>query len=950
MSDLAGQTIRSYEIREKIGEGGSGAVYRAYQPTVDREVAVKVILPQYANEPEFARRFENEARLVARLEHPHIIPLHDYWQDDNGAFLVMRFLKGGSLRHMLKRHGAISVAQTVRLLEQVGEALTVAHQTGVIHRDLKPDNILLDERGNAYLSDFGIAKNLQWDDHISTTGRVVGTPAYLSPEQIKSLPVTPQTDIYSLGFVLYEMLTGEHPFSEASLMLVMHHLQDPVPSLCDKRADLSPDLDSVIQKAVAKEPVDRYADVSTMVADFRRAARLLPDTPVIIVEQPRPALPPRKIPSTPDGRNRYNMLQNVHAFWIQGVLENALSGAEVIDLGLRQNLQGNSWDTLMVRTGTADQTLPPGTRVLDVFDRMNGKLLILGDPGSGKTTLLLELARDLLRRADHDDQHPIPVVLNLSSWPVSQKPLVDWLVDELNSKYQAPKRTAKSWVDNDELLLLLDGLDEVDSRRRNACVEAINVYRQEHGFVDVVVCSRTEDYQVLATKVNLNGGVVLKPLADEQVQAFLAGLGPDLNVLRTMLDEDEKLREMSRSPLILNIMTLAYQGITSEDLPRLETAAARRKHLFDVYVKRMLERRGNTQLYSDQQTIHYLSWLARTLESSGQTIFLIEQMQPASLDESQRRRYFRQFSLTSTGVQALAWGIPDVLIRWIPGVAGWVFGALMLFAGGIWGWIFASRYWRRVFIALVAGGVIGLAYGIPLAMQFGMEVGLSEGMGHGIRHVLGFLVIAYLARQLGFDRATITLIDSIRFSVRAVKPPVAVIGIVTGSLLVLTGGISTDSPGFIPALVVAGIIGAGVVLFLSGLTSAEISRTLRPNQGIRNSLKNAIAMSVVFLMIPFLVTSLPVAFSDSLAEGVALAVTGSGGSAALGFLLFGGYTLIQHFILRRILHKDGVIPANYAHFLNYAASLIFLRKVGGGYIFVHRYLAEYFARIQDKSN
>jgi hypothetical protein len=580
---------------------------------------------------------------------------------------------------------------------------------------------------------------------------------------------------------------------------------------------------------------------------------------------------------------------------------------------------------------------------------MNGKLLILGDPGSGKTTLLLELARDLLRRADHDEQHPIPVVLNLSSWPVSQKPLLDWLVDEFNSKYQAPKRTAKEWVDNDELLLLLDGLDEVDARRRNACVEAINLYRQEHGFVDVVVCSRAEEYQALTAKLNLNGGVMLKPLTDEQIQTFLAGLGPDMNVLRAMLDDDEQLRQMSRSPLILNIMTLAYQGITSEDLPKLETAAARRKHLFDVYVQRMLERRGNEQLYTDQQTRHYLSWLARYLENSGQTIFLIEQMQPASLDENQRRRYFRHFSLASTTIQALGWGMPNILVGWLPGAAGRLFGALMLLAGGVWGWLFGSRFWRLVVVSLVAGGVIGLAYGIPLALQSGSNTGLSEGMGHAIRHVLGFLVIAYLARRAGYDRATITLIDSIRFSVRAVKPPVALIGIVGSDLLILTKDISTSSPSFIPAIVVASVIGAAVGLFLSGLTSAEISRTTHPNQGIRNSLKNAVGMSLVFLIIPFLLTSIPVAFSSSLGEGIALAFTGSGGSVTLGFLLFGGYTLVQHYILRRILRQDGFIPANFARFLDYATSLIFLRKVGGGYIFVHRYLAEYFAGMEDRT-
>ena len=161
MSDLSGRTIRGYELREQIGAGGYGAIYKAYQPAVEREVAIKVILPEHAGKPEFAQRFENEARLVAQLEHPYIIPLHDYWHDDDGAFLVMRWLRGGSLRDALKQDGAWSPEQTAHLLDQIAAALAVAHKAGIVHRDLKPDNILLDEHGNAFLTDFGIAKDME---------------------------------------------------------------------------------------------------------------------------------------------------------------------------------------------------------------------------------------------------------------------------------------------------------------------------------------------------------------------------------------------------------------------------------------------------------------------------------------------------------------------------------------------------------------------------------------------------------------------------------------------------------------------------------------------------------------------------------------------------------------------------------------------------------------------
>jgi serine/threonine protein kinase len=179
---------------------------------VDREVAIKAILPEFANQPEFIRSFEAEAQLVARLEHPHIVPLYDYWREPDGAYLVMRYLRGGNLTDLLK-NGPMALDRISYILDQVTMALLVAHRNKVVHRDIKPDNVLLDEEGNVYLTDFGIAKAVGYQ---TTDQNVSGSLRYMAPEQLASQPPTPAVDIYSLGLVIYEMVTGTHPFEGAT--------------------------------------------------------------------------------------------------------------------------------------------------------------------------------------------------------------------------------------------------------------------------------------------------------------------------------------------------------------------------------------------------------------------------------------------------------------------------------------------------------------------------------------------------------------------------------------------------------------------------------------------------------------------------------------------------------------------------------------------------------------
>jgi WD40 repeat protein/serine/threonine protein kinase len=271
MDTIASHVIKGYELAEKVGVGGFGAVYRAYQPSVGREVAIKVIVPQYARHPDFIRRFEVEAQLIARLEHPHIVPLYDYWRDPEGAFLVMRWLPTNLRTRM--QQGAWSVEAAARLLEQVSAALAIAHREGIVHRDIKPDNILLDEDENAYLADFGIAKDLNLQEAVTHEGDLIGSPAYITPEQIKGEVVTSRTDIYSLGLVMYELIIGEKPFADATTPaeLIFKHLNDALPPLNAQQPNLPAALNEVLQTATAKDPTHRYASASRFAAAFRAA-------------------------------------------------------------------------------------------------------------------------------------------------------------------------------------------------------------------------------------------------------------------------------------------------------------------------------------------------------------------------------------------------------------------------------------------------------------------------------------------------------------------------------------------------------------------------------------------------------------------------------------------------------------------------------------------------------
>jgi len=301
-----GQMLGVYRIISKVGQGGMATVYKAYQPSMDRNVAIKVLPGQLAESPEFAARFQQEARFIARLEHPHILPVFDYGEDNGITYFVMRYLDAGSLKDRMAA-GPLSLTEIDRIFTQLADALGYAHGRGIIHRDLKPANALIDSDGNLFLTDFGIAKLLESaSPRLTQTDAIMGTPAYISPEQAQAQPVNQRSDIYSLGIILYELVTGRVPYvADTPLAVILKHLSDPLPLPSVIKPDIPDAIEQVILKALAKNPEDRFGTTGEFITAWKRALQIVEtvrsevDSLPTYVSQPASApLPPRVQPAS----------------------------------------------------------------------------------------------------------------------------------------------------------------------------------------------------------------------------------------------------------------------------------------------------------------------------------------------------------------------------------------------------------------------------------------------------------------------------------------------------------------------------------------------------------------------------------------------------------------------------------------------------------------------------
>jgi len=904
-----------YRILQALGSGGFGRTYLAEDTHLPsgRHCVIKRLKSLISN-PEtrslLEDRFQREAALLESLgeTHPQIPRLYAYFSEGDRFYLVQEWIEGTTLEEKV-RELPLAPEAALDLLCNLLPVLSYIHDRGVIHRDIKPSNIILPAGDRPpVLIDFGIAKELTVVR--SPEGSVpvsisVGTPGFMPPEQAAGQPVY-ASDLYSLGMTIRYALSGKmcgFGQGDAGELLELDHQGHTR-------------LAMVLDQATRMHLGDRYPTAQAMLD-----ALTAPDSSAIRTTTSNgtylsPTLPPTVPPLTSSSptlplliqngvaprhskasflpmnrqtyRNRQILLNKVRNYWIRGVLETSLHGQALIELGLADRADALERPWGLVWTVSQSQfSLPPGTRITQKFDELGeGRtLLILGEPGAGKTTTMLELAQDLLARSDADPRYPLPVIFNLATWGSARLPLADWLVEELHTKYQVSREIGREWIQQQQLLLLLDGLDEVVADRRLACVQSVNQFCQQYGQTEMVVCCRIHDYQALDGRLRFQGAVMLQPLTLPQVQRYLSQVGPHLTAVKSALETDEVLQEMVRSPLLLNLLILTYRGFTVTDLPNL-SLEERRQHLFRAYTDRMFHSRGNEKRYPRAQARRWLIWLAQEMTQQSQSVFLIEWLQPDCLTQTQRWHY-----VIGLGVVA----------------------------------------------ALCCGFGVGMTGYLISDLRVGILSGLTFGLGSGIAAIMIYWLLHH----------QITPVETLKWSWSKAKSSLGLglgVGVVSGAVLgvglaTVYGPILVLNEGMFYGLsygVLSGMCIGLVFVLLRGLMGPSIGMRTVPNQGIRQSAKNAALFG--------LMGEFGLGLMASIAEIPVLV----GVIIGLLFGLFGaGEACVKHFTLRVVLFCHGAIPWNYSRFLDYAANLVFLQKVGGGYIFIHRLLQEHFAQLQE---
>lgn len=610
-------------------------------------------------------------------------------------------------------------------------------------------------------------------------------------------------------------------------------------------------------------------------------------------------------------RHKQAMLNKVEAIWVKGILRQSLVQEIFIELGL-ENAADAVARPFHVRL-YSKRPVPHNTPILDLFQECGEAILILGSPGSGKTTLLLELARELIVRSRKLIEYPIPIVLPLTTWADGRLKIEDWMVRELQQRYDVPEKIAKYWVEKEMVLPLLDGLDEVELAVRDECVEAINMFRQRHGFLPIVVCSRIHDYERLTFRLKLHTAVAIQPLGLEQMDNYLSRLGPAVEGIRNAIRLDNNFRELVQTPLMINLAILAYKDQT-DVLTNASSAVDFSEHLLSAYIDSAMQRRRNSARFSNDEIWSRIIWLAFHMRKHSQTVFFVEDLSSSWLPvfwknapqkvEDIIRALETMFNRVHTTIINVSRKIIPEPIRF-----------LLTFLITMFVFTLATYLIFRpsIFLSLIVLAII-----VALWKLIYVEIPRTETLYWSWdRSRTGLLLGTSIGGGVGaFFGISGVLIYGWRY------PPIV-------SLIVL--GLFLFFP--IVAFTVP-------ITLLAGLVGGEVEMKTIPNQGIWRSVRSALISTPICGLAAWLLI-LPVRLIEVwTGNGVLFATI----CAILCGLYYGGAASIRHFLLRLILFFSRSIPWNLSRFLDYCVDSAILRRIGGGYIFIHRSLLDHLAK------
>ena len=953
-----------YRLGEKIGDGSMGVVYAAEDLRLERRIALKFLPPELSRLPDAKEGFLREARLAAALDHPNLCALYEVDETEDGQlFLVMPRYEGETLKRRLRR-GPLPWGEALEIARQLARGLAAAHAAGVIHRDVKPSNVFLTADAGAKLLDFGVAR-LADATQSSRYSSSHGTPAYMSPEQAEGDRVDARTDLWSLGVVLYEALTGERPFRGEHEQAVIYAIlnRDPEP-LAERCPGVPPRFAALVAELLSKPPADRPADARAVLAAL--------DEPTDAAEAPGAGAepPPAAVETHPERRDDglRLLLDRVERFWIDQALAQSLGGVPPHPLTLepRPDAVEHPWGELAPAGGPAPG-IASGEPLTETFHRLGRSLLLLGEAGAGKTVTLLRLAEEAIAAARGDPAEPVPVVVQLASWADRAPAFESWLEDEISRRYYLPRRAVHGWLSSGALMLLLDGLDEVEAPRRGRCVAAINRFHEAMPLIPLAVTCRSEDHWNLVRegrRLRLAGALAIQPLEPADVEAALGG-HPALEQLRG----DRALGELARSPLILSI--LRRVGLdAADDAAGAPARASPQERLLYRYVRGCLRGRGGAYApYSERQAVGWLSSLARSMLDHHRSLFQLEEIQPSWLRATWRRGAYLLLSRVAVGlvlslafvgmIQATGVLGPTPIILGSGILAGLLIAGLDLCllgrpaaAAGAAGANGAAGQW--LYPSLMAAAAV-TATVVP------QRLFLPEGSPVGPFLFASCIFLVFRRRPDGVRwTSDVATVETFRWSWAAAGRGWLVwAGLILAGMIAL--GIARaavegplDALRLLPNAMLTGVIPAVLIGLRPGLVDVKT----RPNHGVWLSARNASLGGFLLFAGTFLSGSLggllasrgllgPTHLMHDIGArgGFAFLWAMSVGLAVVGATGFGGVELIKHFALRLLLWTEGAAPVRYPRFLDYAARCTLLRRAGGGYVFAHRSLQEYLASL-----